>query len=655
MKKIKYIFFVALMLPMLVACNYLDVVPDNIATIETVFRDRQTAESYLFTCYSFMPMHNNSSSNPGISFSDEFCVASTTAGGITTNRLLTETGNSSSNPSINLWDGANGITSGKGLFTGIRCCNLFLEQIDNIPDISKDEAARWKAEAKFLKAYYHWYLFQLYGPIPITDVNLSINATDEEMRVYRAPVDEVVDYIIGQIDASLSDLPKDVIGRELEELGRVTRPAAMAIKARILVTAASPLFNGNPDYKNFKDKRGVSLFPTGDRNLDKWKRAAKACKEAIDACEGAGLGLYNFVKPNSSMILNDSVRLSAQPGMILGETTNNNEAIWLQSNAKGSQNNTVPTKLFFGTSGGATTFVSPVEVFSVESASLNSAELFYTSHGLPMDEDNSFPYASRFTPDPNFSTRTDHKYWVKEKYQTALFNINREPRYYGSLAFDGANWFGFGIINQETQYFVKAMNAGLGRQSLTGLFIKKYVPYKAALSGGQIASSAPTISYSPYSWPIMRMADLYLLYAEALNEVANSPADNEDIFKYVDMIRVRAGLKGVRSSWGSNFSTQPEKFTTQGGMREIIQRERMIELAYEGQGGFDRRRWKIMDKLLTKGSIRGFTYTALTADEYAKSNVVWTTNFQFRDYFWPIKISDLQVNPNLVQNPGWEN
>ena len=113
-------------------------------------------------------------------------------------------------------------------------------------------------------------------------------------------------------------------------------------------------------------------------------------------------------------------------------------------------------------------------------------------------------------------------------------------------------------------------------------------------------------------------------------------------------------FKQWMSKQDDDVSTNPEKFTTQGGMREIIQRERMIELAFEGQGSLDRRRWKMMDKLLTKGAIKGFTYNALTTDEYCKPYPVWPTDFKFRDYFWPIKISNLQINPNLVQNPGWE-
>lgn len=645
MKRIKYILIVAAMLPILNACDFLDVVPDNIATIDYVFRDRNTAESYLYTCYSFMPAHHNSTNNPGMMLGDEFANSNLYLG---INRPITETGNNTTAPLINLWDG------NKSMFTAIRCCNLFLEQIDNIPDITADEALRWKAEAKFLKAYYHWYLFSLYGPIPIVDNNISISASTDEMKVYREPVDKVVDYIVSTIDEALPNLPSDIIGRELSELGRITRPAALAIKARVLITAASPLYNGNPDYSSFKDKRGINLFPTGEPTIEKWQRAAIACKEAIDACEAAGLGLYKFVVP-TGVVMNDSVRLSVQPGMILGETNTNNEAIWLQTNSKGSQNSSVPTKLFFGTPS-AQSFVQPNEVFSAEAPSLNAAELFYSNNGVPIEEDKSFPYDSRFTLDAQYLTRTDHKYWVKQGYQTALFNINREPRYYGSIAFDGGNWYGFGVTDQNSQYFTRyasfappATTIGIGRNSISGMNIKKFVPYKVSLAGAQINGLTWAISYSPYSFPVMRMADLYLLYAEALNE---SDPTNTDILKYVDMIRKRAGLNDVATSW-STYSNQPLKYSTPAGMRDIIQRERMIELAFEGQGGFDRRRWKIMDRLLANGQIKGFTYNALTQVDFAKPVTLWTTDFQFKSYLWPIKTSNLQVNPNLVQNPGW--
>jgi len=645
MKKLIYIVVAAVMLPIMNACDFLDVVPDNIATIDHVFRDRNTAESYLYTCYSFMPLHNNSQSNPGNMLSDEFAINKDYSNN---NRQLTESGNNTSSPIINYWDGS------KSLWSGIRSCNLFIEQIDNIPDITEEEAIRWKSEAKFLKAYYHWYLFSLYGPIPIVDKNLSINATDEEMQVHREPVDKVVDYIVATIDEALPGLPLNLNGAELTEMGRVTRVAAMAIKARVLVTAASDLYNGNNDYSSFKDNRGINLFPTGAAKIEKWQRAATAAKEAIDACESVGLGLYNFTTPPGMKTLTDSIRLECQPAMILGEILNNNEAIWIQTNATASQVYAIPQLLYSG-SATSTTYYGGKDVYARENASLNAAELFYSKNGVPIEEDKDWKtngwYDNRFRPDANYLTRTDHRYYIKKDYQTAVFHLNRESRYYGSLAFDGANWFGFGNADQENQYFVKDFNNPLA-PAISGFYIRKFVPFRTAMDAKNANTTQNTMTYWYYGFPIMRMADLYLLYAEALNE---SDPTNADILKYVDKIRERAGLKGVVESWSTYaVDDKKSKYSDQAGMRQIIRRERMIELAFEGQGGFDRRRWKMMDQLLAKGTIRGFyPLRGESLESFLTPDILWTTDFKFRDYFWPIRTYNIQINPNLVQNPGW--
>lgn len=648
MKKIFYILVIAVLLPIMNSCDFLDVVPDNIATIEHVFRDRNSAESYLYTCYSFMPMHNNSQSNPGNMLNDEFVVNKDYSG---INKQLTETGNNTSSPYLNYWDGSN--NNPKSLWAGIRSCNMFLEQIDNIPDISQEEAMRWKAEAKFLKAYYHWYLFSLYGPIPIVDVNLSINATDAEMQVYREPVDKVVDYIVSTIDAALPDLPLTLNGGELTEYGRVTRLAALAIKARVLTTAASPLFNGNNDYSTFKDKRGQTLFPTGDAKVEKWQRAAVACKEAIDACAASGLGLFEFTAPPGIKMV-DSIRLECQPAMILSEVLTNNEVIWAQTNATAVQTYVIPQVIYSGLAS-STTYYGGQNVYARENASLNAAELFYSKNGVPIEEDADWNtngwYQNRFKADADYLTRKDHRYYIKKDYQTAMFHLNRESRYYGSLGFDGCNWFGFGNTDQENQYFVKDFGNPLS-PAISGFYIRKFVPFRTAIDAKNPGTTQNSMAYSTYSFPIIRMADLYLMYAEALNE---SDPTNADILKYVDLVRKRAGLKGVVESWSTYaVSDSKNKYSDQGGMRKIIQRERMIELAFEGQGGFDRRRWKIMDQLLAKGTLRGFfPLKNETLESFLTPDIIWTTDFKFRDYFWPIKTSSLQVNPNLVQNPGW--
>ena len=128
-----------------------------------------------------------------------------------------------------------------------------------VPDMMEEEKRRWAAEVKFLKAYYHFYLLRAYGPIPIMRENLPISASGDEVRVYRRPVDEVFDYIIELIDESLINL-SETIRDEHTELGRITLPIALGAKAKILVYAASPLFNGNKDYQGFKNQDGEDFF-----------------------------------------------------------------------------------------------------------------------------------------------------------------------------------------------------------------------------------------------------------------------------------------------------------------------------------------------------------------------------------------------------------
>src|SRR5690606_19872878 len=147
-------------------------------------------------------------------------------------------------PIANYWDGQN---NGRNMYQAIRDCNIFLENIDRVPDMEEYEKDRWRAEVKFLKAYYHFWLFQLYGPIELVDESLPIDADIDEIRGKRAPVDECVDFIVDLIDEATPYLP-EVIESEASELGRITLPIALSLKAKVLVTAASPLFNGNADY-----------------------------------------------------------------------------------------------------------------------------------------------------------------------------------------------------------------------------------------------------------------------------------------------------------------------------------------------------------------------------------------------------------------------
>jgi hypothetical protein len=156
---------------------------------------------------------------------------------------------------------------------------------------------------------------------------------------------------------------------------------------------------------------------------------------------------------------------------------------------------------------------------------------------------------------------------------------------------------------------------------------------------------------------VLRLADLYLLYAEARNETLASPDDST--YMYINMVRLRAGLPKVQDSW-SQWSTNPDKYKRKEGMRDIIHQERMIELAFEGHYYFDIKRWSgslqrarydIMTLMNTP--LKGWNIDGKTTLDYYVTRNVCTPQFSLRDYLWPIKESTLTVNGNLVQNPGW--
>ena len=160
---------------------------------------------------------------------------------------------------------------------------------------------------------------------------------------------------------------------------------------------------------------------------------------------------------------------------------------------------------------------------------------------------------------------------------------------------------------------------------------------------------ANSVTWESYPFPDMRFADLLLMCAEALNESKNVP--DAEVYKYIDMVRERAGLDGVLQSW-RKYSNHPEKPTTKEGMREIIQRERKIELACEGSYYWDSRRWKTALQEQNR-LIQGWNINASDAENYYTVTPVYEQSFSFKNYLAPIPESDIVKNPQLIQNPGW--
>lgn len=633
--KLSKIALIAPLVSLFAACqDYLDVVPDNVPTMEHAFSNRNEAEKALFTCYSLLPNEANPDYNPAFNAGDEvwtywpmtedyFSLDSYNIARGLQNRAA---------PLMNYWDGYDG----RSMWQGIRMCNIFIESIDDVPDLADFEKERWIAEAKFLKAYFHWYLFRMYGPIPIADENLAITADPEEVKVVRQPVDSVVNYIASLLDEAAGDefsgLPL-VIDSRTTELGRVTKVAALAIKARLLVTAASPLFNGNADFQSLENPDGTPLF-NGTYNPDKWVRAAEACRVAVEAAEEAGVQLYTF---NSSQVeLNDDQK---QEMTIRNAVTEkwNSELIWGATND--DINNARPSywiQLF------ACPQLDP-EVTNLSlkgkfAPTLKMAELFYTANGVPIAEDKTWDYADRY----ELRTTTGDDVGMQPNYQTVGLHFGREPRFYASIAFDGSTWLmRNGTYNIQSKLGQHSAKRQSRLYSVTGYFTKKVVNWN-------LVATSTSVTVEPYPWPIMRLADLYLLYAEALNE---SDRPNEAL-PFINKVRERAGLNSVEQSW-SEYSTNPSKYTTVAGLRSIIQQERGIELAFEGSRFWDLRRWKTATRTLN-APIYGWDIEQSTYEAYNRRILLFKQSFDnLRDYLWPIHEHALQINPNLVQNPGW--
>jgi hypothetical protein len=152
----------------------------------------------------------------------------------------------------------------------------------------------------------------------------------------------------------------------------------------------------------------------------------------------------------------------------------------------------------------------------------------------------------------------------------------------------------------------------------------------------------------------MRISDLYLLYAEAINEAEGPDGPNSDVmFEYIDKVRHRAGLckeGGLKHAWDTYGRTK--KYQSQEGMRQIIQQERMIELVFEGHRFWDVRRWKTATKIY-ETPIEGWNMKGFDAENFYIPRALYSQKFGVRDYFWPIRSSDITQNRNLVQNIGW--
>ncbi len=632
-----------------IGCNsFLDVVPDDgLPSIETAFNLRSSAIRYLATCYSFMPSDGLMGYDPAMLGSDEYWdlygrTTTNTSGRVPFTMSYIARGNMTANSVFaNDWP---------DMYEGIRCCDIFVDNINKVPDMDDVEKAQWIAEVTFLKAYYHFNLVRKWGPVPIIRESLPIDASVDEVRVHRDNIDDCFDFILELLDKAMPDLP--LVNPSVDEYGRINQTICAAFKAKVAVYAASPLFNGNTDEAALVDTDGsTKLFPdkTEDEKLARWTAAMEACKEAIAVCEGANITLYKGEDITYNMT--DSLKTTLTLRNAFNQKWNS-ELIWGNTQSDPAKMN-MYHRLCMPILNNNTDMLGGYIFVGVP---LKIAEQFYTVRGLPIANDSEWANINPL----DLRTGDDKSaYYISRGYTTVKLNFDREPRYYASLGFDGGNWLGqmssYINVKPEIMPYVACRMGGAhskrGNQTgpVTGFIPKKHFPIQATWTGQNSFSPAST---TWYPWPIIRLSDLYLLYAEAINE-AEGPngAHSDDLFKYLNAIRERAKIPDVKTSWDT-YSNSPGYYNSKVGMRAIIHRERLNELAFEGQRFWDLRRWKEAPAEYQKG-IYGFDIVSSKPEDYYVKKFIYEQKFGLKDYFWPIPTSYIEVNPNLVQNIGW--
>jgi hypothetical protein len=631
--------------------KYLDVVPDNIVEVSKYYENRQKAYTGLATCYSYMPKLDHIDQSMVLA-GDEFCgrVDPTYEQDKKLLRgikiMLKE--RSASLPIISYWDGKgnpkNADYNITDLYDGIRNCNIFLENIDLVPNMVDKDKNDWRAQVIFLKAYYHFYLLQHYGPIVIADGYVKASSSIEDVRQSRSSIDNCFAYIDSIIDVAIPNLPID---RGLNDAGMIDRVGALAMKARVLLYAASPFYNGNNEYyANFKDQSGVHYF-NQSYDAKKWELALNAAKEAIAQAENfAGKKIFEYSKSVYSFDIADS-----DSSEIMKYVYNNRFSVnepWNEELLWGYSNQSMDGEQHFSHFCNMRSLLEPTLTDGGQQwlgANYAMMELFYSKNGVPIEEDLTYTYDNRLDivtiPADNYT-----RGFLQEGEQTINLHLNREPRFYAWMGIDRGYWRTHSVRNELNMRY--GQNPG-GKTAQTtwgfypsGIAIKKLVHPESGT--GNIDRT------KKYPWPVIRLADLYLMIAEASNELYGP---SQEVYDALNKIRSRAGLPNIEVVWSNPAIVKDvDKHKDQFGLRQIIQQERLIEFCFEGHRYYDLIRWKRAEEFFQL-PIQGWDVIKSRTDFYTLG-IVQAREWQSpRDNLFPIPLEELTVNPNLIQNPGW--
>ena len=647
-KHIASVLFLALC--MLVSCDYLDVVPPEQPSAEDTMKDRANALGFINTCYvaveSTSPMGYLTyewSADEAMNsrhYATEACVKA----------------------SWNLYSATDAAGHWDACYNYIGYCNQFLDLLNrsNPTGATEEDKTRWRAEIEFLKAYYHFRLLEMYGPIPIMDERMPQSTLPDEFPG-RSHFDYVIDYICNQKlnEQTINALPD--VGNDVD-WGRATKSAALALKGRALLYAASPLWNGKypqTDWKNTNYETpgyGDELISHRE-DMSKWDRALEANLEALRVAESTGerqlvdmdnqpSNLRGVPIPYIAGVDTSTVEGKEFARRVLmlrsitssNEDDGNREIIWgvipQGNNSWWTMAQCPPRILCYNE-----TDNTWADGWGVMNPTLYSIEHFYTKNGTLPDLDPTFPQGDERLERAGILL-PGHENIIK-------LNVNREPRFYATFSFDGDDYsplmkdgepLTVNMLSSEAQGFGWDQNGH--NYSEGGYLMKKYI--------------SPIIRYSSINgssnnenWakPLFRLAELYLNIAECYA----AKGETKNALQYLNPIRERAGLKKL---------TESDVDASGMSITDWVRNERFIELWGEGHRYYDVRRWMLAPQQLRAGARDGLNLYGAGADptfEEFNKRVVIDQSFQWdnRMYLWPISWTEISNNPQLVQAPGY--
>lgn len=485
----------------------------------------------------------------------------------------------------------------------IRKCFLIKENIDQVPDLGEDAKIKIKAECTGLIAYRYMGMFYRYGGVPIVTKSFT---PEDDLEIPRASLQETLDYTLQLIDEALVDLPAQW---PADQTGRLTKGAVLAMKARLLMYAARPLFNSASPYLSFSQSELICL---GSKDPSRWQTAIDANEAVLSWAEGAGIRLLNsgsgvgVANPNA---MDDYGTATSTPG--------NEEIILAYKYDQTDQwNNYLSYYLNFSPYWTANRWdTDNVGLLS------NFIRNYYREDGT----EQSWPEVGDTEPRPA-SDWLDRVEAMEPRFKADHigpgFNAANNP---GDYSYTVEGW-GRSLGNYGAE-FPNGNGFGKGSGFSTKFF------YKAG-------------SRTWFEPPIFRLAETYLNLAEAYNEVGNSSKALENL----NMVHNRAGLPSITE-------------TNQTALRELIQREKAIEFYNENQRYYDVKHWKLndIDNGIIGGQMKEFQFSVVQAasNKNLPSSLIsyWDNNAY--EAYWNPKMylepfPQAEVNKGIiVQNPGY--